>query len=67
MNFSRFSIQYTDKVSGRSIRALLADGLTPEDMERLCLELVDEGHRDVRLVESQYTAKVIKQFGEVPE
>lgn len=33
-------------------------------MERLCRELVDEGHRDVQLVESQYTAKVIKQFGE---
>jgi hypothetical protein len=41
---------------------LLADDLTREDMERLCCELVDEGHRDVQLVESQYTAKVIKQF-----
>lgn len=64
MNFSRFSIQYINKDNNRHIRALLADDLTREDMERLCCELVDEGHRDVQLVESQYTTKVIKQFGE---
>lgn len=65
MKLSNFSIQYVDKDSNAERRALLADSLTREDMERLCRELVDEGHRDVQLVESQYVAKVIKRFGEV--
>lgn len=64
MNFSKFSIQYIDKDTNAQVRTLLAEGLTCEDMESLCRELVDNGHRDVRLVKSQYTATVIKQFGE---
>lgn len=62
-----FGIQYIDKDRGVSVRALLLDSLSREDMERECRKLVDEGHRDVQLLESRYTVSVVKRFDEIDD
>lgn len=62
-----FSIRYINKDSGASMWAPMLHDPTRENMEQKCRKLVDEGHRDVRLVELRCVENVVKRFNETDD